>query len=248
MNKVTIVLFALLGLPLASLPASSAILLNESFSYGNGTLTTVSGGLWSAHSAAGNKAVQVSGGEMVLVQSGGSGEDVNRALSIAQTANQKTYACFDLTVPVTGPPVVTTGLYFAHFKAGATAFRGRVFINAPFGGGHYTLGISNSGNAPTLWTADLTYNTRYKIAVLYDPTTATSRLWVDPATEGSPSVSHTDAGAAEAIDSFAGRQNTGGDSNQLVDNLVVGDTFADVCPAPTPAVTSTFGRIKSLYR
>jgi hypothetical protein len=52
-------------------------------------------------------------------------------------------------------------------------------------------------------------------------------------------------------DSFALRQSDSSENETVrVDNLLVGDTFDDVCPdcAPVPTQPGTWGEIKSIYR
>lgn len=246
MNRFTTTFLAIAVLAVAA-PAHSAVVLSETFPYANGDITTVSGGLWTAHSGAGNGPIQVSSGKAVVASGF---EDVNRLFSAVIPNTDKAYACFELTV--TAPPVgnAASSGYFAHFRPDVGfAYSARLRVEPPQSGGNYTLGMNVSANAQgVIWPSDLVFGQTYTVAIMYDPTAGSATLWVDPATEASPSVTHTDgAYAAQDCGSFALRQ-FGQDTSQIIDNLMCGTSFQEVCPNPTPTRQSTFGRIKALYR
>lgn len=244
MKKVTLLVVAAL---LAAVPAFGANVLSETFPYPDDTLTVASGGLWSAHSGANNNPVFCVGGKAVY---GAGSEDVNRVFSATIPNTTNAYACFELTV-VSSTPYVASG-YFIHFRPGGGSFnyRSRLRMEPPAGGGDFALNINNSVNAlGVAWPQDLLFNRTYVITLKYDPTAGTSTLWVDAATEASPSVTHADAASAQATGEIALRQSGGAPSaGTTIDNIEVGTSFSDVCPQPTPVEKTSFGRIKALYR
>jgi hypothetical protein len=245
MRKTAIALLALgLTAAVAASPAGAVSLLSETFTYANGDLTTVSGGNWAAHSGAGTLPVQVSGGAAVLVQGGGTREDVNRSFT-AQSATATSYACFQ--VSVADPGVAATTVYFAHFKdTGTSAFAGRVFV-VPSGAG-FTFGLSvSSSTVGVTWASALTYGQTYTVAVKYDAAAGSAQLWVDPTSELSTSISAAGGATGTLVSTYAFRQ-ASGNTVQTIDNLQIGTSFEDTCPNPTPTNGTTWGRLKTLYR
>ena len=129
-----------------------------------------------------------------------------------------------------------------------------------------TFGISHSSTSATAgvtpWTVPLSYDVNYHLVINYDPVNHSSTLWVNPATELSPSVSNTNAAiAALAVSGFGLRQSnvastlpaspayTGtADWGYSVDNLGIGATYDTACDLSTPATPATWGGIKGMYR
>ncbi len=258
MRKTAITLLTL-GLVLAfAAPAFAVNLLSDSFTYPNGNL--VPNGGWANYSGAGTD-IQVSGGR--AVGTGLNAPDDHR-LFTAQPTTSKTYACFEVTIP--DPGGAPKPIYFAELKdAGASNLVSRVYV-LPITGG-WTFGISHSSTSSTAgvtpWSAtSLTYGQSYKVVINYDPVNKSSTLWVNPATELSPSVTNVNTAiAALAVSGFGLRESnvastlpaspayTGtADWGYSVDNLGVGTTFDDACGALTEVTPATWGRIKVLYR
>lgn len=246
MKMVKGLLAALFALGLAAGAASAAQLMNETFTYSDGTLTTV-GPLWTAHSGAGAKPIQVVSGEARLEQSGGSGEDVNRVFG-AQGAAAKTYASFDVTFTI--GTAITGDAYFAHLKdSGTFNFRARVFGGPGTTG--WTLKFDNDSSTPdATWPAELSLGVQYKIVISYDASTGAAELWVNPSAETDPKITSAVGGSGTDIESFAMRQasHAAGQSFQNIDNIKVGTTFADVADVPTSTSNASWARIKGLYR
>lgn len=246
MKRATLAVLALAAVALAA-PVSAAVLLDEPFSYSDGDIVVVSGGLWSVHSGSGTNP-QVISGELA-VDGINAAPDVNRPHA-AQAANATTYAC--LKVRVDGSPVSVGGNYFAHMRPSANPnnFRSRLFTT-DFGGSDFTFGIAStsSGTTPTVpWGSGLTFGVVYTVVHSYNAATGESKLWVNPVTEASPSVSSTAlAAAGESIDQYAFRQSTS-TVVQYCDDLKVGQSFAEVCDGATPTTSTSWGRVKSLYR
>jgi hypothetical protein len=214
-------LSAAMVLALASGAAQATVLVNETFTYPNGTLVPQGG--WAAHSGAGSNSVQVTGGMAVLNQGAGSREDVNKAFT-AIGAGMTVFAAFD--VVNTGG---NTAAYFAHFMTNPTTFRGRIFV-APGSGGDYTIGLGEGATPAVSWGTNLTFGTTYRVVLSYAFDTGATQLWVNPANFASTSISNA-ATASGAINAFGLRQTTG-NSTQTIDNLIVGTTFDEVIPTP----------------
>jgi hypothetical protein len=219
-------------------------MLDEPFSYVPGNL--VGQGGWAAHSGAGAKAVQVTGNAITIVQSAGSGEDVNRRFA-AQPTNAKTYAGFDLKVAV-GSLIGSTD-YIAHFRPAppdTNSFVARVHIGMPSTPTTYSIGIAagSTGQGPTvMWPTPLDMGRSYSIVTAYDAVTGESFLWVNPADLSSPSVSTgaTAVVAGKSVESYAFRQASPGGttSTEVIDNLWVGTVLCvdtSMVPVATPVM------------
>lgn len=210
------------------LSADAGVLLYEGFNYPDGAITTNSGGLWSAHSG-GTIDAFVTGGKLQIDQS--RREDVNRAFEIPN-GDQYLYASF--TLRMTELPTAS-GNYFAHFKDETTSnFLARVFAvttNTVIPG-TYRLGIANaSGSTTNIFPMDLATNADYQVVVSYDNLNYISTLQVDPSSASDPSVvnsSVVSGSAAIAILSTYGFRQSTGEGVMAVDNLLVGNSFADV--------------------
>lgn len=154
--------------------ARADVFFTEGFDYSDGNLTSVSGGLWSAHSGAGNAPVQVSEGLAVVAEPGS--EDVNRFSGGPTLSPGNTwYYGLQFTVidnrPTPGEGEVGE-LYFAHFKdAGTANFRGRLYMTPGSDEAHFSLGIeSSTQDLSTHWGSDLSFDTPYTVVVSYTAT------------------------------------------------------------------------------
>ncbi|MDB6111047.1 MAG: hypothetical protein JWR69_2797 [Pedosphaera sp.] len=222
----------LASLGLAALTAHASVLLQDNFSYIDGPLTNVSAGKWVQHS--GNLAgMQVVSGALQV--SASLADDCNSSLTGAPYASNSPtaalYSSFTLnvsTLPTAG------GAYFAHFKdAGlGSAFRGRIYVGTTgAGAGSYRLSIANNSGTQVPLATDLTPGTTYTVVTRYVLGTGIATLWLSPANETVAGTVATDAiTLANAMSTYAFRQATG-EGVILIDNLVVGSTFADVVPA-----------------
>lgn len=242
---------------LVATAAFAAVLLIETFTAVDQPLDGYNS--WVATSGVGNKPVQITGEKITLEQSPGSGEDLHKPFP-QQDSTQTTYACFDVTVPSTfgtgGNAVVGSDIYFAGLReAPSFFFFSRTYVvGATNPGGDFTFGLSvSSGGLTQTWGTDLNFDQQYQIVISYDPVTATSKLWVDPVSEASTFITESrpaDRGDEEANHFFV-RQSSGGlgdQSNQIVDNITVGQSFNEVCDIPVQAETTTWGKIKGDYR
>ena len=197
------------------------------------------GAAWNAGSATGINAVQVTSGEVVLIQTDGgtNGEDVANVFSDRAT-NATTYSRFDFRLPsadngtlASDPDVIGEGAYFISLRgtSASMSLRARFGVLAPVGASGYRAAINadNSNLADgAAWPVDLAFDTTYRAIISYDAGLGESRLWINPLNEASSSVA--DPGAAgTVINRVIVRQNDDYAGKQLVDNLVVATTFAE---------------------
>jgi hypothetical protein len=128
--------------------------------------------------------------------------------------------------------------YFMAFHQDATTFyAGKIFAVSD-GLGGFQLGCSYGANSvQSPLSASLSLNTDYTIAFEQDSTggisNQTMRVWINPVSEGSPSLLATDGSAfVDDLNAIALRQ-SGGEGVIAVDNLKIGTSFADVIPEPS---------------
>jgi hypothetical protein len=240
-------------------PAFAVNLLSEGFNYANGNL--VPNGGWANYSGAATD-IQVVAGRAV-----GSGPNANddHVLFAPQPTAGNTFACFIARIPPPASGGQPKPIYFAELKDGGTSnLVARVYV-LPLSAGGWTFGISYSSTSATQgvtpWTVPLSYDTDYTLVISYEPSISTSRLWVNPITQASPSVSNVGTSAAISVSGFGLRQSATAstlpavpayvgtaDWDFSVDNLGVGTTFDDACARPTPTLKTTWGGVKSIYR
>ncbi len=212
-------------------------LLSEPFTYADGALTNVSGGLWVGHSGAGSLTVATG----AAIVSGALAQDVNRLIGGGAHSNDVLYAAFDVTFTIA--PTAGLSTYFAHFKDSSTFnFYTRVFGTNVAGLVRLgiTTAVSGAGLAvyePTTFAVGATQ----RVIIMLDQSgpnggvgSIVSRLWLNQTDESGPSVTSTDIGNSNLhinVQSFALRQATG-EGTIRIDNLVVGTTFSQV-PEPS---------------
>jgi hypothetical protein len=230
-SQTSIYLFAVV---LLRSEAFAALVLNETFSYPDGPLTSVAGTVWSTHSGTTGE-VNIVSGKVSLTQS--KSEDVSATLADGPYNGATLYASF--IVNYSGLPT-RNGTFFAHF--GTSSFRSRVFATTNGAAtGHYRLGIANAVTATpaTIVARDLDTNADYFVVIRYKTGTAESTLWITPDSEGATAdrVDATDSASAIAISKFALRQavSSGDGMGTLVlDDLKVGTAFSDVVEGLDP--------------
>ncbi len=237
--------------------AGATVFFAEPFSYDNGDLTAATGSAWVAHNSS-TPTIQVADGMAVLAQPGG--EDVNRPANASLPTGSTWYYGAKLIVNDTRATPGTgslTNLYFMHFSDGGTInFRGRALVSPGDSEANFKFGIvsSSSGTPPVpaaKWATDLTFGTEYTIIVGYtaadsDPADAPdgySDLWVNPVNSGSTKISDTTSNSNVTSDltspmsawRFGSKAVAAGPVNILVDVVSIGDSFAEVLAALSPA-------------
>ena len=224
--------------------SGAALLLNDSFSYPDGPLVTVSGGVWVHHSGSVSGQVAVVSGRVLLNEA--NAEDVNALLAGQPYPSSGTtnvfYASF--TVKFTSLPG-GGGTYFAHFKNSSTTFRARIWaLTSGAALDRFRLGISSTDASAVgaTNTMDLHLNTDYTVVtrLVNSNSVTVSTLWINPTAESDSSISITESMSAFTVVSYALRENTGEGALNL-DNLRVGTSFADVFSngsGQPPAITS----------
>ncbi len=221
--------------------SDAALLLSDSFSYSNGPLVTVSGGVWAHHSGSAGE-VMVSSGRVFLSEA--NTEDVNALLAgqpyPASGTTNVFYASF--TVKFTSLPS-GGGAYFAHFKNSSSTFRARIWaLTGGAAPNKFRLGISSTNGSviSATNTMDLHLNTDYTVVTRLVNSNSVSTLWINPASESDAGVSTSENASAFTVVSYALRENTG-EGALNIDNLRVGTSFADVFSSGSglpPSITS----------
>ncbi len=209
--------------------AQAQVLACDDFSYPDGAL--VPNGGWVNHSGTAGTLLVANGA--VVVDQGSPSEDAN--LPFTPVAGILYYGV-DFSVDDLGAPYAGTDHeYFVHFKDAAFGFCARLDVVAPTGLGDFSVGISSdSSTADAIWATDLTFGMTYRAIVKYDQDLNIATLWIDAALETDPSlVGFDQPDPGDAVTSIALRQSWSSGANEIVrvDNLVVGQTFADVLSA-----------------
>ena len=203
---------------------NATVLLSDSFSYADGAITNVSGGVWIEHSGGSGGLCQVVSGQAQV--SSTNAEDVHSALLGQPFTNGTLYAGFTVKC-VTLPN--SSGGYIAHFNS-SSAQRCVVWVStANAAANKFRLGIGNTSGASASsgqWAQDLSTNTSYFAMIRCDVTTGQSTFWLNPSSEGDSSVSASDATSSNSISNFSLRQ-TAGIGTMLLDNLIVATSFAE---------------------
>lgn len=223
--------------------ARAAILMQEDFNYTDGTLTSVSGGNWTAFSGSGVYPVQISGGVISFtnVASGTSGEDDKRDFSAAVT-NGTLYLRALVTMTTTPPSAKTNGDYFLALystNSSGGGYAPRIFVNAQTDGG-WSFGMTNSGSTPVHWGADLSVNTTYQLFVRYNLATRTAAFGVfdtgTTPTEDQLTVTSPASTVTAPITSIAIRQGSSALFAGIIDSITVGTSFSDIDGTPSAPI------------
>ena len=239
--------------------ASAGVIASDTFSYPNGSLTAVSGGLWVPHSGGGSLPVAVTGGEAYVKSVTAAAEDLSLFLPITYGTNSGVTLYSSFTLKAINLPTLN-GTYVAHHRdanSGAlTGFGARVWLsatnvaaNGPTAPGKFRIGVVN-GNAGGPGTGqldvDLDTNVTYTVVTRFVLATGTATLWINPAVETDPGVTAIDVstnGVNNAIDVIAyclrqGAQTPGGSMTNVIDNVKIGTRFSDVAGANTAPLIS----------
>jgi hypothetical protein len=200
----------------------ASVLFTDTFTYPDGALTTVSGGVWINHSGT---ALQqdVLAGVVNLTQA----ESEDTHANFAVQGGGQIWAGADVTFSALP---AGTGTYFMHFSDGGTSnFKGRVFSTITgAGAGAFRIGITEgSAGPPNTVGADLALGTTYRVLFSSDVLNNDSTVEV----VGQGTASHSDAIAATALNAFCMRQSLSGGNSMgtlTIDNVIVGTSRDDV--------------------
>jgi hypothetical protein len=221
-------------------------------------------GSWGTIGAVLTNPVQVVGGAVPagkaisLTQTAGSREDVYKELGQAMAAGDKWYAGY--TVTVTGP--VSAGDYFATFyqlSAGSNFFPSKVGVTTS-AGSDFTFYVhqgSGSTSADTnltkSWPTGFSFGSTHRLVVSYEYSTGAGQLWIDPdlglGPDGSAKIEVLNAASSliEA-DRYAFRQGSNVAGTEVVDDVMVGTTWAEVVPEPASGALLVLGALALLRR
>jgi hypothetical protein len=229
-----------------------SVLVQDTFSYPDGSVTAVSGGLWLAYSEAGNGPVMVNGGQLKI--DFWNLEDVSIALPGApyDTVNNQGVATLycSFTLTCARLPRAPTGTYFAYFKdSGPRLTRCRVFaLTNGAAPGTYRLAIgstNDSGLGAAAYPINLTTNTAYSIVTRLDLMTGESALWINPLAENNFAATNVPPNPGELIGiaAYAFRQARHQSGVMLVDNFKIGTRFSDLMGAnAAPLISEMHGQ------
>lgn len=213
---------------LLAMNSSAAVILNETFSYSDGSITANSS-VWTNHSGTAGQ-VDVSSGVVNLTQS--ESEDVSTGLPGGPYNTGYLYASFKVnfsTLPV------GSGTYFWHFRdTGTSNFRPRVWATtAGAASGSFRVGIASGSGTATNIPVDLSLGSEYKLVVRYDAGTGTATLWINPTSEAAATsrADSIDTPAVIQVYNVCLRQSTSSGNGMgalTLDDLLIGTAFADV--------------------
>jgi len=157
-----------------------------------------------------------------------------------------------------------TGDYLFHFFDGPIAgniFRARVFLKKDPSSTNYAFGIQfgstlNAVYTPFSYTLGSTHLLVVKYTFVAGAANDIASLFVDPPVDcsepGAPTVTTTDATQTDAanLDGVAIRQGSSANAaSAQLDGIRVATTWIEaVCGSVSPTQSSTWGRLKSIYR
>lgn len=215
--------------------AHADLLLEEDFTYSDGNVTNVAVPPWAVNSGSGGR-FTISSGQ--LVKSSSSGETIGRTFT-GTTTGSDYYFSFSLNFS----SLAGSGLnrFFGGLENGTAA---RLVIGATSDGatsGGYFLGLGGNFTALNgVGTTELSLDTVYNVVGYYSNDDGSSKLWINPTAETDPTYYTTTASSTAGTDAFFFRaSSTGG--NAAFDNLLVGESFADVTAIPEPATLGFMG-------
>lgn len=176
-------------LPLAALCLSAAsafadVVFQEPFNYSDGSLITVSSGVWVRHSGTASPSDSIVKNHHLEVSATGGtvsrADDVHCVFPSAYTSSPTNLFSSFVVTCTNLPPA--SGAYFAHFYVNTSTFHARLFAQAGSLPGTYRLGISAVAGSPNkIFPVDLALNSGYQVVIGWDPVSLlAATLWVNP--------------------------------------------------------------------
>ena len=218
--------------PVMVLPARS-VLLADSFSYGDGPVTTNSARFWYNRSGTDGE-MQVKDGCLHVVST--QTEDVAALLlngPYTPGTQAVLYASFLLNLPALPQKA---GGYFAHFGSGSTLCARLYASTTNAAPGFFRLLISSGTGWPVAHPDTFQTNHFFRVVISYSVDTGASMLWVNPRFEQDRVGISTDVVTPGKVSFFGFRQSTDIGGEYVVDDVRVGLSFA--------AVTSEFPPVR----
>lgn len=212
------------------------LVLGDTFTYDNGSVTTNSGGFWFTHSGGTGTTgqTQVLNGKVNLTSS--QGEDVSAGFTnFLQSLNNGIVLYSSFKVNFSALPTGNGGDYFVNVRdGGVNNLRMRVFAAtngaAP---GTFRIAIANGGFTLATVPRDLNTNTTYLVLTRYNVDTAQSTVWVNPDSEAAGGATASDSTTPVTLYYFCLRQ-SGGIGTLTLDDVKVGTQWSDVWEAMAP--------------
>ena len=240
----------------AAIQAHATVITNDTFSYANGDLNVVSGGIWSNFN--GTTALNVTNGQAFVT--GLNSKDDQLRFDGGPHSNDVLYAGFNVNAQTLATSVANGGgAYFALFKDDTTFnFTARVEATNFTSLGSVRFGIANQASVSTnagvaYWASTTATGTLHRIVVRLDLSGAvlSSTLWLDPTLETDTSITATDLGVIVPstnynVQAYGLRQSNAQQGGVLVDELIIGTSFADVVPEPSTMLLVGGGLISLL--
>lgn len=243
------VVVALAVLTAGTAATQASLLVHDNFNRADGNLvgtnpTPGPGSAWAAHSGT-NGPVQISGGQIQIVQNASAvaAEDVNVSAASPMQPGERWYAAFDVTVNQPGASIAN--VYFAHFLLGTSSFPSRLWVTAGAQSGYRLVLTNGATMANGAFTGDLVLGDTYRVVVSYDRSALSGSLWIDQTLESGTSFNPADAGSNFAVTGFAFRQGSPSGAlttTQTVDNLCVATSYNEAYNCiPEPGTLGLFG-------
>jgi len=250
--------------------ASAAPLFVENFSYSTPSGLVGQGG-WASHSGAGTNPQTVNAGNLSYTgyPSSGVGASLGPIAATGEDTNHSfagvTSGAAYLSALVNVTASTTTGDYILHFTDGlitSNVFLGRLFVKKDASSTNYAFGIQFGSAATTAFTPfSFAPGSTHLVVIKYQYVAGTQNdvasLFVDPVincSEPAATLSHTNPGGTQADGAnldFACIRQGGASSgpNVQIDGIRVANNWIDAtCDPATPTQSSTWGKVKVLYR
>jgi hypothetical protein len=229
--------------------ASATVLFSEAFNYtsgtglggkinpGNSTAWTTAGATLSITN--GNltyPGLADQGGNELSITNGSATSSINTFIN--QTSGQIFYSfLLDVIAPDSG------NQYFTAMNPGSTAPGGSADAIDCYLYSNGNIGLRTAGKS-TVTTGPLSLNTTYFVVEEYDFSATTAYLYLNPTPGGAmPANTLSLSGStATAIDNVGFKAQAAGTTGAyVVDNLLIGTTWADVTPVPEPSTFALLG-------
>jgi hypothetical protein len=240
--------------------AQATLLFSDGFAYttpGNlgGNVNPGTGNAWTA----GNSAMTIAGGnlmytglqdlggnELSMAWGGGGAGSIETPYANVTSGN----LYYSFLIDVTTAPGANS--YLTSLNPGVATPNGSsdalaVYASSVTGGGAFKIGVRTSGSSTVLASTTLNLNQTYLMVAEYSFGSQMASVFIDPIAGGSQpgtaDATATSVTAVTAIDDVGFKVQSTPAGNFLLDNLLIGTTWADVTPtaAPEPSALALAG-------